>query len=255
MGFSINTNVPSMNSNLDLNANSLNSKKVLASIATALKINSAADDASGMMIANRLSSQASTFAQEIMNANESIGMIQIADGAMGSISENMDKIRTLSVQASSGTLDESGKTIIQNEINALMKSTSDIVNTTSYNGLNLLNNSAGSGLNLQVDSILSFSIDVMSKEGAAASLDQIDEAMKSINSVRSDLGSTQNKIESNMKNLFSAQINTTAAESQIRDTDFAKESANFSKANLLSKTGSFIQSHANISHANIGVLL
>lgn len=255
MGFSINTNVPSMNSNLDLNTSSLNSKKALASIATALRINSAADDASGMMISNRLNSQASTFGQEIMNANESIGMIQIADGAMGSISENMDKIRTLSVQASNATLDEGGKSIIQNEINALMKSTADIVNTTSYNGLNLLNNSAGSGLNLQVDSILSFSIDIMSKESAASSLDSIDEAMKSINGVRSDLGSMQNKIVSNINNLSSAQINTAAAGSQIKDIDFAKESENFSKSNLLSKTGSFVQSHANTSHVNMGVLL
>ncbi len=254
MGFSVNTNIPAMNSNLDLNASSLNSKKILASIATALKINSAADDASGMAIANRLTSQASVFAQEIMNANESIGMIQIADGAMGQIGENMEKMKTLSVQASSGILDSNGRSMIQKEINALQQATKQTVDTTSYNGLNLLSGSSGS-LNLQVDSLASFAVDVTTTQSTATSMELLDKAMESIGTIRADLGSAQNQLESKVKNIATSQINSAAAASEIKDVDFARESANFSKNNLLLQSGSLVQSHANISNANMGVLL
>jgi flagellin len=275
MGFSINTNISSMMANL--HANSANSavSNSLSNMSSGSYFASAAYNASGLGIADQLSAQVSGLGQAIQNSNESIGMMQIADGAMAGIDENMQRIRTLTLQASNGTLNDSDRAIIQNEINSLMEASDDIAKSTSYNGIKLLDGSGGSSAdgtfttqsgayNGDTQSVtigdaqmatLVGSIDVTTQAGRDAALGTIDSAMQGIGDIRSSLGAAQNQLMSNISNISLTQVNIAAAESQMKDVDFALESANFSKASIMAQVGSFTQAQANASKSNLAGLL
>ncbi|MBT5934905.1 flagellin [Sulfurimonas sp.] len=271
MSFSLNTNIGAMQANLHSNLNSNATSKTLESLSSGSQIGSASYDASGLGISNQLSAQVSGLGQAIQNSNESIGMIQIADGAMQGISDNMERIRVLTLQASNGTMNADNRAIIQKEIDGLLDSSDDIAKQTSYNGINLLNGTGGSSsdgsfvtqtgasagdtstMNIgdaQVASLVG-SIDVTTQAGREEALDSIDSAMQGIGGIRSELGASQNQLMSNIRNTSVTQINVASAESQIRDVDFALESANFSRQNIMSQVGSFAQAQANASGANI----
>lgn len=244
MSFSINPNMGSMSLNSNNNTQILNNS--LNHLSTGLKINSAADDASGMTIADQLSAQVKGMGQEIMNANNSIGMIQIADGAVKGINDNMSRIRELTLQSSSPIMNNANRAAIQNEIDGLMESSRQIVSSTSYNGINLLNGGDGS-----LADVGSESIDITSQGGLSSALSSIDSMMEEFGKIRTDFGASQNALESQIRNTSVSQINAAASESQIRDLDFAVESANFSKANLMSQIGSFTQAQANAIASNV----
>lgn len=268
---SINTNISAMTANLHSNLSNQGIQNSLGKLSSGSNITSAAYDASGLGIANQLSAQVSGLGQAIMNSNDSIGMIQVADGAMASIQDNMDRIRVLTLQASNGTMSADDRAIIQKEIDGLLESSDDIAKQTSYNGISLLDGtggSAGDGTfttqsgadsgdtqsvsfgNAQVSSLVG-SIDVTTGAGLATALDTVDSALGGINDIRSELGASQNQLMSNIRNISVTQVNVASAESQIRDVDFALESANFSRANIMSQVGSFAQSQANVSAANV----
>jgi flagellin len=202
-------------------------------------------------------------------------MIQVADGGMSGINENMQRVRTLTLQASNGIMNDSDRAIIQKEIDTLMQSSDDIAKNTSYNDIKLLDGTGGSSGDgtfiaqtgaysgdsqsikigdAQVSTLVG-SIDVTTQAGRDAALGTIDSGMSSINEIRAELGATQNQLASNISNVSLTQVNVAAAESQMRDVDFALESANFSKANIMSQIGSFAQSQANASKANLAGLL
>lgn len=268
---SINTNISAMTANLHSNLSNQGIQNSLGKLSSGSNITSAAYNASGLGIANQLSAKVSGLGQAIMNSNDSIGMIQVADGAMVSIQDNMDRIRVLTLQASNGTLNADDRAIIQQEIDGLLESSDDIAKQTSYNGISLLDGtggSAGDGTfttqsgadsgdtqsvsfgNAQVSSLVG-SIDVTTGAGLATALDTVDSALGGINDIRSELGASQNQLMSNIRNISVTQVNVASAESQIRDVDFALESANFSRANIMSQVGSFAQSQANASAANV----
>lgn len=268
---SINTNISAMTANLHSNLSNQGIQNSLGKLSSGSNITSAAYNASGLGIANQLSAQVAGLGQAIMNSNDSIGMIQVADGAMASIQDNMDRIRVLTLQASNGTLNADDRAIIQQEIDGLLESSDDIAKQTSYNGISLLDGtggSAGDGTfttqsgadagdtqsvsfgNAQVSSLVG-SIDVTSGAGLATALDTVDSALGGISDIRSELGASQNQLMSNIRNISVTQVNVASAESQIRDVDFALESANFSRANIMSQVGSFAQSQANASAANV----
>ena len=257
MSFKINNNSSAMNANLNLTRSNATLDKSLATLSSGSKISSAAHDASGLAIANSLSSQVSEFGQSMMNMNDSVGMLQIADGAMQGISDNTDKIRVLTMKASNGTLSAANRASIQEEIDGLMKSSDQIASTSSFNGIALLNGSRSSdtSADARASSLFTSPIDVTTQENATASLENVDAGMQNINSIRSSFGAAQNQLESNIRNTSFGQINAAAAESQIRDVDFGAESANFSKANILSQIGSFVQSQSNASSENVMRLL
>ncbi len=271
MSFSINTNISAMTANLYSNLSNQGMNKSLGQLSSGSQIGNAAYDASGLGIANQLSAQVSGLGQAIQNSNESIGMIQVADGAMQGINDNMDRIRVLTLQASNGTMSADDREIIQQEIDALLESSDDIAKQTSYNGISLLTGSGGSNGDgtfvtqsgadsgdttsvsiddAQVASLIG-SIDVTSVTGREAALTSIDDAMTSINASRAELGASQNQLMSNIRNTSVTQVNIAAAESQIRDVDFAAESANFSRQNIMSQTGAFAQAQANATASNV----
>jgi flagellin len=271
MGFSINTNINAMMANLHSNLGSRGVDKSLDFLSSGSRVSSASYDASGLGIANQLSAQVAGMGQAIMNSNDSIGMIQVADGAMSGINDNMQRIRTLTLQASNGIMSQDDKAIIQKEIDALLESSDDIAKTTSYNGMKLLDGTGGSLGNgtfvtqsgaqsgdsqsvtigdVKVASLVG-SIDVTTDAGLASALDSIDSAIGSINDMRSELGASQNRLMANIRNTSVTQVNTAFSESQIRDVDFAAESANFSRQNIMSQVGSFAQAQANASASNV----
>lgn len=239
----------------------------LAKLSSGERINKAADDASGMAIADTLSAQVQGAGQAIQNANEAIGMVQIADGAMQGYSDILNRVRELTLKADSGILNSSNRSTIQKEIDGLLSSANDIISTTSYNGKNLLNNDtafsfqtgANSGENMNLDfgnasSILP-SVDVSTSASTETSLQNIDDALKAAGDIMTNLGAGQNALESNVRNISVTQINTAASESQIRDLDFAKESADFNKNNILNQSGIFALVHKNAVQANVLNLL
>ena len=271
MSFSINTNIGAMKANLYSNLSSQNTNKSLNALSSGSQQGSASSNAAGLSIANQLSAQVSGLGQAIQNSNESIGLIQVADGAMSGINDNLERIRVLTLQASNGTLASSDRAIIQKEIDALLESSDDIAKTTKFNGINLLDGSGGSSGDgtfvtqsgadrgdtksvsigdAQIASLVG-TIDVTTAAGRSSALDSVDSALKDISDIRSELGASQNELMSNIRNISVTQINVASAESQLRDVDFAQESANFSRNNIMSQIGSFTQSQANASASRV----
>ncbi|MFA6196220.1 MAG: flagellin [Sulfurimonas sp.] len=275
MSFSINTNTTSANANVHSNAANGGINKSLSSLASGSKLNSASFDAAGLSIANKLSTHVSGLGQAIMNANDSIGMLQVADGALSGYNDNMDRIRVLTLQASNGTMSDDDRGIIQKEIDSLLESSDDIAKSTSFNGIKLLDGSGGSFGNgtfvtqtgadggvtqsvkigdAKVASLVG-TIDVTTQAGALSAIDTVDNAKSKIDDIRSTIGASQNQLESTVRNISVTQLNSAFAESQMSDVDFAAESANFSQKNMLSQIGLFVQSQANASASNVLGLL
>ncbi|MBA1437669.1 MAG: flagellin [Epsilonproteobacteria bacterium] len=279
MGFRINTNVSAMNAWRNSTMNNFHLDRSLTSLSSGLRINRASDDAAGLAIADKLSAQSQGLGQAIRNANDGIGLIQTADGALEEYTNILKRVRVLADQAANDTQDATSRGHIQKEVTALLQGASDIAATTKFNGVKLLDGTGGSssdgnfvfhigayanetqtaaiGTNT-VAAIVSgsiASIDVTSRAAAEATISKMDTALDNINTKRAVLGAAQNKLESTVRNISVTQVNVTAAESQIRDVDFAAESANFNKRNILAQSGSYAMSQANAVQQNVLRLL
>ena len=279
MGFRINTNVGAMNAHKNATMNNVGLDKSLNALSSGLRINKAADDAAGLSIANKLSAQAQGLGQAIRNSNDGIGMIQTADGALEEYGNIMKRVRVLAIQASNDTQDNDSRTYIQLEIKALMEEAEDIADTTKFNGVTILNGTGGTAGNgtftfhtgaysnetqsvtigdTQVTTMVAAtatSYSVTSWANAEATITTMEGAISTIDAKRAVLGAAQNKLESTIRNISVTQVNIAAAESQIRDVDFAAESANFAKHNILAQSGSYAMSQANAVQQNVLKLL
>lgn len=275
MSFSINTNIGSMNSNLYANQNNLNQNKTLSALSSGDNLIQSANDAASLAISEKLLALVSGSGQAIQNSNESIGMIQIADGALDGMEDNLQRVRKLTIQASNDTLSSSDREIIQKEIDGLLESSDDIATSTSYGGINLLDGTGGSNgdgtfvtqngpdagntLSFSIDDMqinsLVGSIDVTTAAGRDAAFTSIDDALGGLSDTRASLGASQNALMSSVRNTSVSQINAASAASQLKDVDFALESANFSRQNIMSQIGSFAQAQANTTQANLAGLL
>lgn len=278
MGFRINTNVGAMNAHMYSTQNSLSLDKSLASLSSGLRINKAADDAAGLSIANKLAAQSQGLGQAIANANDGIGMIQTADGALEEYGNIMKRVRVLAVKASNDTQDSDSRGYISQEVQALLAEADDIATTTKFNGVKLLDGTGGAGANgtftfhvgayngetqsvtIGSNSVAAIvtaasNILVTTRSDAEVAIDNMDTAIKNVDAKRATLGAAQNKLESTVRNISVTQVNVTAAESQIRDVDFAAESANFAKRNILAQSGSYAMSQANAVQQNVLRLL
>ncbi len=273
MGFKINTNTGGAFSSYQLQKSNQDLSNSLQKLSTGKKINKASDDAAGMVIANKLSSQAKAYGQAIKNANDAISISQVADGALGQATDLIQGIREKAIQAASAAQSPQSRRAIQSEINQSLESLEQIAQNTSFNGQKLLSGAfvnkafqvganSGETINISLGSIdpskisdetlgaLS-DIDVTTDEGAQAAIELSDMALDYINQQRSNVGSTQNQLTSTINNLSNANINTLAAESEIRDLDFAEESMNLNRIKMLAKARAFAQAQANTSAKNI----
>lgn len=275
MGYRINTNVGAMNAHMYSTQNNLHLDRSLASLSSGLRINKAADDAAGLSIANKLAAQAQGLGQAISNSNEAIGLIQTADGALEEYGNIMKRIRTLAAKAANDTQDADSRNYISKEIQALLQEASDIASTTAFNGIKLLDGTGGDGAdgkfvfhtgayanetqeitikNATVSAMVGMTaanITVDTQANAEKVISAMDAAIKAIDGLRADLGAAQNKLESTVRNISVTQVNVTSAESVIRDVDFAAESANFAKRNILAQSGSYAMSQANQVQQNV----
>jgi flagellin len=214
---------------------------------TGSRINSAADDASGMMIANNLSSQARGAGQMIINATNDISMVQIAEGALGEATNIMQGIREKVVQASSESLSSSDRSVLQDDISKSLESLGKLYDSAEFNGKKLLSDSPG---------LSSLSkIDVSSMESSQESLEIVDETLESTSSLRADYGSRQNQISSDINNLGANMVNSYQAASTIKDVDLAQESMNMKSIENLRTAGTFALVQANAQPKNVMSLL
>ena len=282
----INTNVAALTAQ-EANANTNRAlTSSLEKLSSGLRINKASDDASGLSIADKLRTQASSIGQSISNANMGISLVQIADKAMGEESNILDIIKTKLLQAATATTSTAGHDAIAKDINKLLDQIDNIASQTNYNGIALLQTSSGSvstttGLTFQIGESASDEITTsgniqanvtgmglsglkslasgggssLTAAQASSYLDEIDTALNSLNTWRSDFGSTQNQLESATRNMMTQQTNIKAAESVIRDVDYAQESANFNKQNIISQAGTYALSQANQVSQNVLRLL
>ena len=250
----------------------------LEKISSGRRINRASDDASGMIIANSLNSQVRGLGQSIRNANDSIAMVQIADGALHESTNIIHQIKEKAIQASSAAQSSESRQAIQADISKMISSLEEISGNTSYNGQNLLSGSftdkknqigpeAGQTIDISIasaspeklgDSELGnlSDINVLTFDGAQDAIAIADAALTDINQIRSDLGSSQNQFESTINNLTTTSINIQAAESQINDVDFAEETMTLARMKVLAKAQAFATAQAGkINESQITSLL
>ncbi|RXJ99571.1 flagellin [Arcobacter sp. CECT 8986] len=244
----------------------------LLRLSTGLKINSASDDPSGLAIADKLRTQASSVSQGIENANSAIALTQIADKAMNEQSLIIDTVKAKLIQASSDTTSDEGREAIRKDVVKLLQQLDNVASQTNYNGNYLLQNtqndtSNASVKNFQVgetsndviqlssvqsntvglglDTLKALSKDALTPNVARNSLGVLDTALNKLNDFRAEFGSTQNQLESSVRYMITMRTNLKASESVIRDVDYAQESANLSKYQLIAQAGMFAMAQAN----------
>jgi flagellin len=268
MGLRINTNVPSLSAQRTLGVNSREQESTLGKLSSGSRIVKAADDAAGLAISEKLKAQIRGTNQAERNANDGISMIQTAEGGLNEVQNILVRLRELSVQAASDTVGEPERKFTNMEYQNLKQEIQRIAEVTEFNGKKLLNGE-GDKYDVQVginnndfqdrisydakrtDSSLAnlamSEIDVSTKEGAQNSLGTLDKSIEMVSGQRADLGAIQNRLSSTINNLQTSSENLSAANSRIRDTDYASETAKSVKAQILTTAGTSVLAQANAS--------
>jgi len=269
MSFSINTNTASLLSNMYNRRTSQRMNLSSERLSSGLRLNNSADDAAGMQIANQLRTQNQGLIQGNKNANDAIGLVKIADGAMQEYSNLLVLARDKAVQAASDTNSDEARNALEEDVKQLMSQADDIAKQTQYNGIKLLDGTftdkkfhvgseAGQTIGMSIantdiasQNIADDDLDLTTQSGANDAITSLDAAIKSIDGIRSSIGSTQNALESRVRVNDVTAANVKAAESQIRDVDYAEESSNYQKLSLQMQAGAWATSKAMESQSLI----
>ena len=262
MSLNINTNVPSLNAQRQLETSGEALAKSLERLSSGLRINSAADDAAGLAIADKLRADTRIANQAIRNANDGISAISIGEQALGQVGDILSRLAELSSQSASGLVSDTQRSAIQNEFSALVSEVDRISNGTTFNGVNLL--SAGNTISLQIgldgsaNSRIAFTtidgsssgiglagLAVSTATGAQSAIAAITSAIATVAQRRGTLGSIESRLNVAISNLRVASENFSAAESRIRDTDVAVETANLTRNTILQQAGVSVLAQAN----------
>ena len=264
MGLRVNTNVTSINAQRNLSQVTNKLSTNFRRLSTGLRISSAADDAAGLAISERLRSQVRSLDQAKRNANDGISMVQTAEGALNEVSSILTRLRELSIQASNGTVSNADKDTLDEEFQSLVNEIDRIGASTEFNDIKLLDGTqptvtfqVGFGTNSGVDTLdvtleaalaTSLSLDALDI-GSGGSTNQaitnIDAAINTISGLRGSLGAVQNRLGSTINNLAIQTENLSAAESRIRDVDVAYETAQLTRNNILQQASISVLSQAN----------
>lgn len=262
----INTNMSSLVSqkNLSHSRNALGT--AMERLSSGMRINSAKDDAAGQAIANRMNSQIKGMAQAQRNANDGISMIQTTEGALNQINNNLQRVRELAVQAASDTNDVADRESIQTEITERINEIDRVAKSASFNGIKLADGTNTSlqiqiGANTEAEDSITISLTDGTTAGlsvddlaagavtdsitAYATIDAVDDALKTVDTARSNLGATLNRFDSVISNLQNSETNLSAARSRIEDADYAKEVAEMTRAQILQQAGTSVLAQAN----------
>jgi len=263
MSMTINTNVLSLDVQRNLNSTQNKLNTAISRLSSGLRINSAKDDAAGLAISDRMTAQVNGLNQAVRNSNDGISLAQTAEGALDEVTSNLQRMRELSVEAANGTNSASDLDSLQTEFDALVAEIGRTATDTEFNGIAVLNGgAAGTTVTLQVGAnsgqTISFTIaasdattlgvnaeDVTTAAGAATAMDDIDAAIDAVDTIRSGLGAIQNRLTSTVANLTNVSENISSAQSQITDADYAAETANMTKAQILQQAGVAMLSQTN----------
>jgi len=266
----INTNVASMNAQQIANNTNRDISTSLEKLSSGHSINKASDDAAGLSISDKLRTQASSLQQGIKNANSGVAMVQMADKALEEVSNLIDTIKAKAVQSANEGLSQADRDSINADIQGMLDNIQDLFEDTDYNGTTLLNSTltfqvgeatgetvviSSVGLTVPTDLASGLTATASSAANASTLMGAADSALTALNEARSKLGAGQLQLESSVRSNQVAVVSLNNAESIIRDTDYASESANFNKLNIISQAGMYAISQANTVQQNIQKLL
>jgi flagellin len=270
MPLTINTNIASLDAQRNLNSSQESLSTSMQRLSSGLRVNSAKDDAAGLAIAERMNAQVRGMNVAIRNANDGISMSQTAEGALSQVGDSLQRMRELAVQARNATNSSSDKDSLNKEFFQLQSEISRVLGGTTFNGKHILGADATAstfqiGANTGPDDTITVSTIDMTKAsqitavvGSSASIganasvgaigkviDNIDAALDEINDTRATFGATESRFEAIITNLQTGVENQTAARSRIMDADFAAETANMSRAQILQQAGTAMVAQAN----------
>lgn len=265
MGLRVNNNISSINAQRNLVVTTDRLQKSLQRLSSGLRITRAADDAAGLAISESFRAEIRSLGQAQRNANDAISLLQIAEGALNETSGLLIRMRELAIQAANGTLGSSERSTVNSEFQGLRDEITRIAQVSQFNGAEILNgissitfqigsqNSSGdritlSGVTATADGIgVASSVGLTTQSGAQTALGVLDSAIATVASLRATFGTVQNRLESTIRSLAVSIENTSAAESRIRDVDFAKETAELTRNQVLQQAGIAVLSQANVS--------
>jgi len=274
MPTTINTNMASLSAQRALQSTNGSLSTSMQRLSTGLRINSAKDDAAGLAIAERMTSQVRGMTVASRNANDAISMAQTAEGGLGKIGESLQRMRELAVQSANGSNSSSDRDNLDKEFKSLAQEVSRVVQGTKFNGKSLLESGAAENTDFQIGAdtnssdtlniefssqvavVIASALDSLTSSGGASStidsatgaisaIDSLDLAIDAVTESRSYLGAQQSRFENVVANLSVASENVAAAKGRITDADFAVESSNLSRAQVLSQAGNTMLAQAN----------
>ena len=275
MGLRIQNNVEAFNAHRQLTGTAAKAAKAMEKLSSGYRINRAADDAAGLAISEKMRGQIGGLAQAQRNAQDGVSLVQTAEGALNEVHSMLQRVRDLKVQYSNGTLDSEDKEAIASEVKQLAVEIDKIRDDTEFNGIKLLDGSGGTSgtVSFQVGANAGETISVTTQDitasatstgqvalqtvataatdaaastaFAAVTLDNIDDAIESVSSLRATFGAVQNRLEHRLNNLATYQENLVASESRIRDVDMAAEMVDFTKLGILQQAGTSMLAQAN----------
>ena len=273
MAMVINTNLASINAVRTLDHTSLEQKTAMERLTSGLRINKAADDAAGLAVVTGMTTQIKGTDMAIRNANDGISVLQTMDGATEEIVDMLQRMRELGVQALNGSYNNNNRAQMNEEFSQLRNEIDRIANTTKFNETELMDGTNASvvihagwetGVNNKITiSTFDFNSAALSVAGdtistvttASAAIGAIDSDLSNINTIRAKWGALQNRLESTVSNLNNINENMMASRSRIQDTDFAKESANLARTQVLQQAGMSMLSQANQQSQQVMQLL
>jgi flagellin len=262
----INTNLASLNAQRNLSSSQSALNMSMQRLSSGLRVNSAKDDAAGLAIAERMNAQVRGMNVAVRNANDAISLSQTAEGAIGKIGDALQRMRELAVQSANGSNNACDRNNLQTEFGELRSEVARLVDGTRFNGTNLFDGStatftfqigagttindtidiAGTDLTTTVrDAVALLDISGVDNSGATAAIDAIDLAIDEVTTSRALYGAAQNRFETVVMNLQVSAENLTAARSRIMDADYAVETANMSRAQILQQAGNAMVAQAN----------
>jgi flagellin len=268
MGFRINTNVASMTAQTNLNKVQKDSADSFSKLSSGSRITKSADDAAGLAISEKMKAEIRSAKQADRNANDGISMVQVAEGGLNETSNILVRMRELAIQASSDTVGETERGMSNLEYQQLKQEMDRVSQVTTFNGKKLLDGSGekvdfqiGTGadefenrisfepnmLNSGTESMGVNEVEIGTKEGAQGSLTALDSAIEKISGQRAVLGALQNRLTSASTNLQTYAENMSAANSRIRDVDYAEETAKQARNTILSSAGTSVLAQANLN--------
>lgn len=266
MGFRIATNTQSIAAQRNLSITKQAQDRSIEKLSAGSRIVRAGDDAAGLAISEKLKAELRSLRQAGRNANDGVSLIQVAEGGMNEVQNILVRLRELSMQAASDTVGDTERMFIDKEVQNLVSEVQRIADVTKWNSTSLLNGQ-GTTFDIQVgtknnpeqdrlyydtsktdvtaNKLGLTGLTVAAKVEAQGNLEKLDQAIRIVSENRSDLGALQNRLMSTINNINIADENLSAANSRIRDTDIAYESAEFTKSNILAQAGTSMLAQAN----------